>query len=538
MNIPLASLLFAAGWLQFGHDAAHTGAVAIHAQRMQTVLASVVMDPFVDLEEAYYGDDLLVHYAAPLIDGDDVFIVVKAGAFTPGDWSTQTWGVRALQWQGDKLVTRWTTMSDWKPAPNGPEGPAFEPVFQPVLANGFLYMPGRTVNLIRVDRNTGAIIDAPGALPTFLPYAYISGPLVADAGGNIYYNVILFAGVDAWRNDVADGFLTKIAPNGISTRVTYSSIVTGAPATSSMCLTSFSEADLPWPPSPAAIPPSTQCGTQRPGVNSAPAIGSDGTVYTVSRAHFNSRWAYLVALNPDLTPKWTRSLRDRFNDGCNVLLPPNGAPGGCRAGAQTGVDPSDNTAGAGRVIDDSSSSPLVAPDGSVLYGAYTRYNYTQGHLMHFSAAGDYLGAYPFGWDETPGVFASGNSYTIVSKENHYPVGTYCDDPVFCPQVRAEQYFVTALDPKLHVRWLRQAPRGFEWCINGPAIDAGGVSYVNSEDGYLYSINADGTLREQIQLTPASGQAYTPVAIDDNGRIYAEKAGTLFVAGARRSRAAR
>src|SRR5205085_5758322 len=58
--------------------------------------------------------------------------------------------------------------------------------------------------------------------------------------------------------------------------------------------------------------------------------------------------------------------------------------------------------GGGRILDDSSASPVIAPDGSVFFGAYTRYNYAQGHLMHFDAAGNYLGGYLFGWDVTPG----------------------------------------------------------------------------------------------------------------------------------------
>jgi hypothetical protein len=40
------------------------------------------------------------------------------------------------------------------------------------------------------------------------------------------------------------------------------------------------------------------------------------------------------------------------------------------------------------------------------------------------------------------------------------------------------------------------------------------------------------------LTDALGQAYTPVAIDDSGRVYAEKAGMLFVTGTGRRRAVR
>ena len=63
----------------------------------------------------------------------------------------------------------------------------------------------------------------------------------------------------------------------------------------------------------------------------------------------------MLAVNPNLTPKWATSMRDRFTDGCNVLLPPNGSPSGCRVGAATGVDPAQNRPGAGRVLDDSTA---------------------------------------------------------------------------------------------------------------------------------------------------------------------------------------
>src|SRR2546430_3276945 len=53
-------------------------------------------------------------------------------------------------------------------------------------------------------------------------------------------------------------------------------------------------------------------------------------------------------------------------------LPPSGQPGGCRSGANVGVDPATNRPGGGRIIDDSSSTPVVAPDGSIFYGALDR----------------------------------------------------------------------------------------------------------------------------------------------------------------------
>jgi hypothetical protein len=536
VNIPIALiLLLAATWPQFGRDAAHTGYTSVPGQPFRAVLAAVTMDPFVEIERKLMGADLLIHYASPIIDGDDVFVEVKAGTYTATIWSTQTWGIQAYRWEGSKLVARWTTMSSWKPVPfTGDGGPTFEPVFQPVLANGFLYMPSSSGTIARVDRDTGAIIDYPGAIPSPDASAYVSGPLVVDASGNVYYNVIALARSGSpWTTDIRDAYLRKISPAGSFT-AHYANIVGGAPQPTARCLGAFADSELPWPPSPNAIPATVMCGSQRPGVNVAPAVAADGTIYTVSRAHLNSRWAYVVALNPDMTPKWTTSLRDRFNDGCAVLLPPNGTPGGCRAGAFQGVDPSDNTIGAGRVYDDSSSSPLVAPDGSVFYGAYTRYNYAQGHLMHFSSRGDYLGAYPFGWDVTPAIAPHDNSWSVLTKENHYPIGSYCDNEITCANVRRANdpfgFFVTRLNPSLQVEWQLRNPNDQEWCVNGPAIDRDGIAYMNAEDGFLYSINPDGTLRQAISLTSAIGQAYTPVAIDDRGRVYAEKAGILFVVG--------
>jgi hypothetical protein len=531
------ALLLAITWPQFGRDSAHTGKTDVAGQPLQKVLVAVVMDPFVSTERALFGDDLLVHYAVPIIDGDDVFVEVKAGVYTPRVWETQTWGVQAFRWEGSRLVQRWTATSDWKPVPftGGGVGPVLEPVFQPILANGFVYMPGAGGSVLRVNRDTGLIIDRLGATQPLDPSTFVSGPLVADSLGNIYYNVITLAGAGSpWTTDIRDAWLTRIDRAGVTKTARYVNITIGAPVGIAQCLGTFADAELPWPPSPNAVPGSSACGSQRPGINVAPAIAPDGTIYTVSRAHLNSRWAYLIALNGDLTPKWSASLRDRFNDGCNVLLPPNGTPGGCRAGAFAGVDPADNTAGAGRVLDDSSSSPLIAPDGTVFYGAQTRYNYSQGHLTHFSAGGEYLGAYPFGWDITPAIDPHDRTYSLVIKENHYEVGSYCNNPEWCPAVRRANdpisFFVTRLNPSLRVEWQMRNPNTLEWCVNGPAIDRDGISYMNAEDGFLYSINPDGTLRQSIQLTEEVGQAYTPLAIDDRGRVYAEKAGILFVVG--------
>ena len=276
-----------------------------------------------------------------------------------------------------------------------------------------------------------------------------------------------------------------------------------------------------------------------------------------------SRYGYLVAIHPDLTPKWAASLRDRFHDGCRAtaaepgILPLNGSPGGCRMGSIPGVDPATNRAGDGRVIDDSSSTPTIAPDGSIFYGAYTRYNYDQGHLMHFAADGAYLGDYGFGWDSTVAIYSHNGTYSVVIKDNHYSLGSYCDVEAFCPADRTatnpsspEAYFVTQLSPNLTVEWKFQNintescqrdadgnitcvsdhPHSFEWCVNAPLVDGNGVVYANSEDGNLFAIAQGGTLKQKIFQQLALGAAYTPASIGNDGKIYSQNAGHLFVVG--------
>ena len=320
------------------------------------------------------------------------------------------------------------------------------------------------------------------------------------------------------------------------------------------------------------MPPSVLCGLQRVGLNIAPAIAPDGTIYTLTRGHFliGARHSFLLAINPDLTLKWATSLRNRFHDGCGKspaeggTLPPNGAPGGCRdlgaAGnaAILGNDPAQNTPGAGRVLDDESSTPTIAPDGSIFFGAYSRYNYAQGHLMHFSANGDFLGAFGFGWDSTPAIFEHDGTYSVIIKDNHYSgLGSYCSVATVCPTDRTssnpaspEEFFVTQLSPSLQVEWrfkntntqscsrnpdgsiscVSDHPNSFEWCVNAPVVDRMGIVYANSEDGNLYAINQGGTLRQKIFQQLALGAAYTPTSLGGDGKIYSQNAGHLFVVG--------
>jgi len=559
--------------MQWGQNPQHMGDVSVIGQRASRDLFELTYDPFVPQEQAESGGDLLAHYQAPLTDGNDVFMEFKTGTWIPCNppgsgipapcgaaaWNSIIWGEKGYTSNRGQLVEQWSYQSDWKPEPSADGLDGWEPVFHAVVAGNYVYVPGFGGTIIQLNRTDGSVVarinpfDSRGIQT---PNIFVAGPLATDASGNIYYNAIeldLSKGLP-FTTDVLNAWLVKVTPSGQFTVSTFAFLTPGAPKSTDSCLGTFSPANLPWPPSPTAVPASAPCGSQRPPINAAPAIAPDGTIYTVSRAHFNPAYSYIVAVNPDLTPKWTASLRDRLHDGCgSPILPPNGTPGGCRAGANTGVDPSTNQPPAGQAIDLGSSTPVVTPDGSVLYGAFTRFNFARGHLFKFSANGDFLASFDFGWDITPAIYPHNGTYSVIVKDNHYDAGSYCDQSAFCPSAAGGPYNVTQLSADLQIEWSYQNtntlscarnangtvsctsdhPNGFEWCINAPAVDREGKVYATSEDGHLYVMRQGGQLDSALFLNLALGAAYTPLSIGPDGLIYTQNDGRLFVVGAER-----
>ncbi len=561
-------------WGQWGGNPQHDGAVRARGQPMRHLLTTLTTDQFVPAEAAERFGDLTVHYQSPLIDGDDVFMLAKTGSFVSCDpvgsgnpfpcgaeaWNTQIWNEKRLHWEHGALVEKWSFESDWKP-PRNSNRPVnrrsglvgWEPVFHPALTEDFLFVPGAHGSVYRVDRRRGT------ALAHLTPFGddpnvYVSGPVVADAEGAIYYNAIRFDGLRPWSVDVVDSFVVKVSEHDRVSLVTYASLTADvAPAATDGCINYFIEFgdELPFPPSPTATPASFPCGSQRPGVNLAPALAPDGTVYLVSRAHFDEKTTFLIALDRHLRRKWARPMKGLIVGGCGTPeLPPNGAPGGCRVGSKYGVDPLTNEPPAVQVNDIGSSTPVVAPDGSVLFGGLEFYS-GRGHLVKFSPAGEYQGAYDFGWDSTPAISRHDGTYSIVIKDNHYGAAYCFSDPDLCPFPLGEvRYEITQLDKNLNVEWhfrstntqscsrapdgtvtcVDDHPEGFEWCINAPAVDRDGVVYGNSEDGNVYAIGPGGVERERFFTRLAIGAAYTPLAIGRDGKIYAQNDGALFVLG--------
>jgi len=535
-------------WGQWGQNWAHTGQACVSASGFGTALATVTFDPFVrqEVEEAgglFRRDDLFVHYASPLVVGDDLYMAVKTGAYVPctppgnlgtpdpcgfDAWNLQTWAVKHLAWESGALAPKQTFGSSWKPPPWQVVG-GWEPVFQPAVQGQVVWVPMAAGTVVRLDRQFGNV-QAVNPFTDTNSNRFVTGPLVVDADGTLLYNVIE---LDPLLPESADakGWLVRVPPTGAPTKVLYQSIVSGAPAPTDQCPLTFPDGQIPRP-YPATVPvPTTACGSQRPGFNSGPAIGPGGIIFVVSRAHFAQNDSSLVALNPDLSPRWTFRMRELLSDGCGVLA-------SCRQGAPNGVDPLTGLKPSIWVNDQASSVPVALPDGAVLYGGLTVYNGGRGHLVKVGPDGKLMATYNFGWDVTPAVWLHGGTYSIITKDNHYG-----------PPGNEGPYDMTQLSRDLQVEWKFTStetrscstadgglscnsdhPDGFEWCVNAPAVGPDGTVYANSEDGRVYSIRQGGTLVEQRFLLQSLGAAYTPIAVDSKGRVYSMNGGVMTVVG--------
>jgi len=565
-------------WTQLGGNAAHTGVACAPAQGFSTVLATLTFDPFVEQEvldgKAWFGEAaLFVHYQAPLVIGDDVYVEVKSGTYTAcvsdgsadgspesadggpcglEAWDTQVWGETHYQWQNGSLVQLASFQSDWKPEAG--DLAIWEPLFHAAIDGNSLWVPGAQGSVYQVDRTTMLQVSQVSPFSaTADPYRYfVSGPITVGPDGSIFYNVLHVS------TDLSDapGTLVRIDADGVTVHTAaYATLWPTGPAPADMCLGTYNnEAQQPAGPWPPVGAPTVNivCGSLRPGINIAPAVGADGTIFTVATPHNAPNAAALLALNSDLSPKWSTPLQEILNDGCGVLIPADaqangGLPDGgtdlshCRVGTPQGVDPYTGKMPSVEISDESTSSPVVLPDGAVLYGGFTGYNNDRGHMVKFDATGKFLANYDDGWDQTPGVWSNGSSYSIIIKDNHY-FSWYSD--VVGP------YDITQLDANLQKQWSYTAtntyscqlgdagalactsdhPQSFEWCVNAPAVDSNGTVYANSEDGRAYAILQGGTVAQSRFLLESLGAAYTPVVVDGQGRTYTMNGGQLTVVG--------
>jgi hypothetical protein len=469
-----------ADWPQWGRTSLHNSSTQAPGQSPEVKLAHFTYDPFVSEEKAEESAHLLAHYQVPLVDGDSVFLEYKTGKYVscdppgsgqpypcgPNDWNTEIWNERAFIWKNNSLVEAWNFKSDWKPEPNTDSGGndkdglwGWEPVFHAALWNGNVFVPGFGGTIYKISETEGKIVAHYNPFPSVDPNKFVSGPLTIDAVGNVYYNVVDLNAQNPWSANIVNSWLVKITPDGVAQSVSYSKLTAKG----------------------------TSDGSQRPGINIAPAVSADGkTIYTASAAHFNPYNAYIVAVNSDLTAKWHTSLTNL-------------------AGGKI----------TGEVYDASSASPVVLPDGSVLLGVLGG-DSVRGYMLKFNASGKYLASYNFGWDETPAVYVHDGTYSVITKNNYYQTNG--------------PYYITQLSADLIPEWSYKSADNFEWCVNAPAVDDSGNVYGDSEDGNLFVIKQGGTAMGKIFLQKAVNAAYTPVSIGQDGKIYTLNNGDMFAVG--------
>jgi outer membrane protein assembly factor BamB len=243
---------------------------------------------------------------------------------------------------------------------------------------------------------------------------------------------------------------------------------------------------------------------------SSPAIGSDGTIYIYCDD------GKLYAINPDGTTKWV--LAEGF-DGTNEMSSPAiGADGTIYFGSANynlyAVNPDGTLKWAFQTPGDVESSPAVGPDGTIYVGS----EYTNGYPHSI--------AYLFAINPDGSLkwrFQSPNYWVLSSPA----IGT--DGTIYF----GDGLSLWALHPDGSLRWqvIPDDTGGFNQAvISSPAIGADGAVYVGTNDGKIYAVNPDGSVKwkfpvglslvEGAPAIGADGTVYINVCPFGPNRLYA------------------
>jgi Bacterial Ig-like domain (group 3)/Putative Ig domain len=411
--------------------------------------------------------------------------------------------------------------------------PPYQPVYDPVTNRVYFPGPGGTLDYIANPDQAGtptvvqeAFYGTSNYLANESAYnssIYINTGLTVDSAGNVYFG---FTVTGSNPSDITDGGVVKITSSGVATyTLAYSAV--------------GQSNDGNWNPAEGASSAVSNDG-------SIVYFGIDDSGYALNGdGEYDS---YLVGFN-------TTTMAPEYS--VHLLDPTSGQ----------GAD----------LIDESTASPMVAPDGTVFQGVFGNpYNGSRGYLLHFSgnlSTEDTPGA--FGWDDTPSIipasmvpsYTGTSSYLILCKYNNYANADFGDDPSDYGGDGVNEMAV--LDPYSSVPDPNNDPnnpnpgfpnRGFyvmatveafaspspdldatgagdpdavrEWCTNGTVVDPATDSvFMNNEDGYTYEWNLrTNTITNAVEVTSGIGVPYTPTAIAPNGEIFSDNGGELFAEG--------
>lgn len=485
----------APAWAGYAGNAQHQAQSSIASQSLKRIVWSKP----VDLAPPYRANGtLLIHYGSPAISAaNTVLVPVK---------TTAEGGFRVDAFLGSNGNAVWTLASAYV-LPTSSWTPSFNIALD---RSKRVHMPesgGRLLRRDDVDLATGAVTRVAfygNAIYTANAAALdtqvrINTPLTVDDAGTVFFGFIATAGNAA---GLSSGF-ARVAADGTGLWMGAAALA-GDPAIS------------------------------KPAMNAAPALSLDQkTLYVVVNTAPVSgqiQTGYLLALDATtLALKAKQALREPRNNGLAYL------------------------------IDSSTASPMVGPDGDVYYGVQdgVRQDHnSRGWLLHFDAAlatAKIPGS--FGWDDTPAVVPASlvTSYTgsspyllLVKYNNYYGVGTgdgqnqmAVVDPfasqadrfvVGTPGVQVMKEILLVTGPTADP----STPGGVrEWCVNTAVVDTQtGSALVNNEDGRIYRWNLrTNQLTEAVKMNDGIGQAYTPSLIGPDGLVYAINNAQLHAIGA-------
>ncbi len=482
-------------WSGYGHDPQHSGVSPTAAQSLH---AQHWQTPVDENPPGGGAGELFAHYGSPLITAANTVIVPVA---------TESGVYELRAFNGATGARLYTLPSDYTPPPH-----SWVPPYGPVLAAGTrIYYPGAGGTLYYRDlpnspsgpnSKSGATgqlafygMTAPDGYTlnqtVYNATVHISTPLTADRFGNVFFGFTVSGGNPA-------NLVSGIARINTAGKGTWTSAVslTGDSAASQIAQ------------------------------NCAPALSNNQTlVYVTTSSQDTLGEGYLASLDA-VTLQPVSHIR---------LFDPRGDPA--------------------TVSSDSSSAPVIGPDGDVYFGVLespccTSHN-DRGWLLHFDSAlttNKIPGS--FGWDDTPSVvpaamipsYTGTSPYLLLTKYNNYAdtggdgdnrlavLDPFASQPdqYSASQVAVMKEILTVAgvtpDPSL--------PGVREWCINSAAVDRVTRSAIaNNEDGTVYRWDfATNTLSERLSLTSGRGEAYTPTAIGPDGTVFAINDAILFAVG--------
>jgi len=477
-------------WRGHAGNAQHTARAPRAGQSLAAIHWSMAIDlaPPEGSRRARHPDELLIHYASPMITAmNTVLVPVKTS-------SSGNFEIKAARGKTGSIL--WTLSTDYVLPPHDwtPPLPAH------LTAQNRLYVAGSGGTVYYRDTpdattgNTGQLSFY--GLSNYLANksAYdqtviIDTPITADDQGNIYFGFVVLGSNPL---NLVSG-IARMDANGNGTWISAANAAQDSSIT-------------------------------QVAMNCAPAISADGSTVYISVS--NGYAGYLVGLDAStLAPRYSARLHDP-------------------ATKQDALVDDDSSAAP-------TVGPDGIVYYGVLESSLGAHN-CRGWLLSFSAdLATEKTSGSFGWDNTVAIvpakavpqYQGRGNYLLMSKYNNY-YGCGSGDghnriAILDPKATQQDQYITATVMKevetiLDPHQVPGEPAGavYEWCINTAVVDRRSSSVIaNAEDGYSYRwYLPDNALSETVSLNGPLGEAYTPTLIGADGTVYAINDATLYAIG--------